>query len=66
MSRFTHNLAIGKSNRYRKIEFRVVVDDGGQITIAMREGDGLLQTRLTPGEARRLAEILQTASRAAE
>jgi hypothetical protein len=66
MSRFTHSLAIGKSHRYRKIEFRVVVDDGGQITIAMRKGDGLLQTRLTPGEAMRLAAILQTASRVAE
>jgi hypothetical protein len=66
MSRFAHDLAIGRSNRYHRIGFRVVVDADGQMTIAMHDGDGLLQTRLSPGEAMNLAAILQTASRVAD
>ena len=65
MSRYTYLVATGKSTRFHKIEFLVIVDDVGQITIAMRHGDGLLQTGLTPGEAMNLAAILQTAARVA-
>jgi hypothetical protein len=66
MSRFTHNLATGKSTRFHKIEFLIVVDDRGQITIAMRHGEELLRTGLTQGEAMNLAAILETAARVAD
>jgi hypothetical protein len=65
MSRFEYLLATGRSTRFHKIEFRVIVEDVSQITIAMRHGDGLLRTGLTPGEAMNLAAILQTAARVA-
>jgi hypothetical protein len=65
MSRLTWLVATDKSTRFHKIEFLVIIDNVGQIIIAMRHGDGLLETGLTPGEAMNLAEILQTAARVA-
>jgi len=66
MTRFTQELALGKSHRFHKIGVRVVVDGDGRLTIAMRDGEGLVQTQLTPGEAMNLAAILQTAARVSE
>ena len=66
MTRFTYDLAIGKSHRLHKTGFLVVVDDDGRLTIAMRDGEELLRTQLTAGEAMNLAAILQSAARVAE
>jgi len=66
MTRYAHDIPVGRSHRYHKVEFRVVVDDEGQITIAMSDGDGRLRTRLTAGEATKLSAILQTAALVAE
>ena len=66
MTRFTQELALGKSHRFHKIGVRVVVNGDGRLTIAMRDGEGLVQTQLTPGEAMNLAAILQTAARVSE
>jgi hypothetical protein len=61
-----YDLATRKSHRFHKIGFQVAVDDGGHITIAMRDGDGLLRTPLTCGEAMNLAAILESAARVGE
>jgi hypothetical protein len=66
MSRYGHAVAIGKSNRYHRVEFRIVVDDDGRITLALREGEARLQTALTSGEAMELSAILETAARIAD
>ena len=66
MTRFSYDLAIGRSHRLHKIGFLVAVDDDGRLTIAMRDGEELLRTRLTGGEAMNLAAILQSAARVAE
>jgi hypothetical protein len=62
----TQDLEIGKSHRFHKVGFQVVVDDGARSKIAMRDAEALLQTRLTSGEAMKLAAVLQTAARVAE
>jgi hypothetical protein len=66
MTRYAHAVAIGKSNRYHKIEFRIVVDDDGQITLALRKGESRLQTAITRGEAMELSAIIETAARIAD
>jgi len=66
MTRFTQDLTLGKSHRLHKILVRVVVDGDGRLTIALRDGERLVQTRLTPAEATNLAAILQTAARVAD
>jgi len=66
MTRFTYDLAVGKSHRLHKIGFLVVVDDDGRLTIAMRDGEALMRTRLTSGEAMNLGAILQSAARVAD
>jgi hypothetical protein len=66
MTRFNHDLTLGKSHRLHKILVRVVVDGDGRLTIALRDGERLVQTPLTPTEATNLAAILQTAARVAD
>jgi hypothetical protein len=66
MTRYAHAVAIGKSNRYHRIEFQVAVDDDGQITLASRKGESRLQTAITRGEAMELSAILETAARVAD
>jgi hypothetical protein len=66
MSRYGRAVAISKSHRYHRIEFQVVVDDDGQITLGLREGEGRLQTAITPGEAMELSAMLETAARIAD
>ena len=66
MTRFTQDLTLGKSHRLHKILVRVVVDEDGPLTIALRDGERLVQTRLTPSEATNLAAILQTAAGVAD
>lgn len=66
MTRFTQELTLGKSHRLHKILVRVVVDGDGRLAMALRDGERLMQTRLTPSEATKLAAILQTAARVAD
>ena len=66
MTRFIQDLTLGKSHRLHKILARVVVDGDGRLTIALRDGERLVQTQLTPSEATNLAAILQTAARVAD
>ncbi|HEV7174151.1 MAG TPA: hypothetical protein VGN29_01590 [Solirubrobacteraceae bacterium] len=66
MSRYGHAVAIGKSNRYHRVEFRIDVDDDGRLTLSLRKGEARLQTAVTPGEAMELAAILESAARLAD
>ncbi len=66
MTRFTQDLTLGKSHRLHKILVRVVVDGDGRLMIALRDGERLVQSRLTASEAVKLAAILQTAAQVAD
>jgi hypothetical protein len=66
MTRFAHDLTLRRSHRLHKVLVRVVVDGDGQLTLAVRDGESLVQTRLTTSEAVNLAAILQSAARVAD
>jgi hypothetical protein len=66
MTRFAQDLTLRKSHRLHKIVARVLVDDDGRLIVALRDGDKLVQTPLTPSEATKLAAILQSAAQIAD